>query len=489
MTRRILLVLMVAVLSLSLSVQAFAQDEHPLKGQTIDMAILGIGGWVPSSLGVTMANDLFASYAKDNYGYTVNFTFQESPFTSLFQRAASSLATRSNEYNIVIADSQWLGAFAEPGWIVDISKLIKDGIPEMNIPPQPGLVIEPYSSVVKDTYMVYPDGTDNIWGLPEEGDVIVLYVRTDMINEPTAMAAFKAQEGFDVPTTFDGWTDITMDQFEKIAKFFTHPDKDVYGTVLQYSREYDYMTMFLYPFMWSQGGQIWDAKTRTVWGILNSDVNADAMVWNKRFLDYQPPGALSFGISQNIDNFTQGKAATAFQWAAVGPSMITPELKDKVMVVPPPGFKDKDGKIQRVYSMGGQPWVINAYNSPEQMRVAVDFLNWWYQPETQWEYARRGGNPTVAAVVNDPKFDTVNPWNAAFKYMLQADRARDFWHEPNYAEMLAQQQEGFTAYASGQVTDAKNTLNWIACQQQKVLFENGRSEVAPPAECDSITLQ
>lgn len=29
--------------------------DHPLKGQKIDMAILGIGGWLPSRLGVDMS--------------------------------------------------------------------------------------------------------------------------------------------------------------------------------------------------------------------------------------------------------------------------------------------------------------------------------------------------------------------------------------------------------------------------------------------------
>jgi len=48
-----------------------AQEDHPLKGQTIDMAIIGIGGWLPSSLGVSMAQELFAPYAMENYGYTV----------------------------------------------------------------------------------------------------------------------------------------------------------------------------------------------------------------------------------------------------------------------------------------------------------------------------------------------------------------------------------------------------------------------------------
>lgn len=486
--RRLLVVLMVAVLTMSLSVQAFAQEEHPLAGQSIDMAILGIAGWLPSSLGVEMANDLFAPYAQENFGYDVSFTFQEAPFASLFQKAASSLATRSNEYNILVSDSQWLGAFAEPGWIVDIDQLIANGIPEMNIPPQPGLVVEPYSDVVRTTYMVYPDGTNEIWGLPQEADVIVLYVRTDIVNDPDEMAAFEAEYGWAIPTTFEGWEALTMEKFEQIAAFFTRPEDDLYGTVLQYSREYDFMTMYLYPFMWSQGGEIWNPETREVYGVLNSDINADAMVWNKRFLDYQPPGALSFGISQNVDNFVQNKVATAFQWAAVGLSMVTEENRDNVMIVPPPGFEQEDGSIKRIYSMGGQPWVINAFNTPEQMRVAVDFLNWWYLPETQLEYAVRGGNPAVASIA-DPAFDEINPWNRAYKYMLIPERARDFWHEPNYAEMLAVQQEGWTAYAAGQVTDAAHTLEWIACQQQEILYDNVRSEVAPPAGCEGIALE
>ncbi|MFN8451771.1 MAG: hypothetical protein U0521_25060 [Anaerolineae bacterium] len=44
------------------------------------------------------------------------------------------------------------------------------------------------------------------------------------------------------------------------------------------------MTMFLYPFMFSLGGDIWDPATGQIYGILNSEANAEGMVWNKRFL-------------------------------------------------------------------------------------------------------------------------------------------------------------------------------------------------------------
>src|SRR5512147_629262 len=100
----VVLLVLVAMLTVA-PFSALAQD-HPLKGQTIDMSVLGIGGWLPSSLGVTMAEELFAPYAEENFGYKTNWTFQEAPFSALFQKAATSLATRSQEYNIIVSDSQ-----------------------------------------------------------------------------------------------------------------------------------------------------------------------------------------------------------------------------------------------------------------------------------------------------------------------------------------------------------------------------------------------
>jgi len=464
-----------------------AQSEHPLAGQEIDMAVLGLAGWLPSSLGVEMASELFAPYALENYGYTVNFSFAGAPFDQLFQLAAASLATRSAEYNIIISDSQWLGALAEPGWIVDIDELIVNGIPDLGIAPQPNLDIDWYTSVVPDTYMTYPNGSGQLWGLPEEGDVQALFVRTDYTSNPDEMAAFEAEYGWPIPQTFEDYENLTMDQFEQLAAFFTRPEDDIYGVIMQHSKGYDYLTMQLYPFMLSRGGQIWNPETRDVYGYLNTPVNAEALEWNRRMLNYGPPGGLDIGIAENVNFFVEGKGVFAIQWAAVGLVMLTDENRDNVIVVPPPTFLQEDGSTNRIWSMGGQPWVLNAYNDAAHMQVAVDFLNWWYLPETQLEYARRGGNPTDAATLNSPEFEQLNPWNQAYKYMLQPDRATDFWHEPNYSEMLALQQEAFSAFASGQSDDPAAVLEWIACQQQAILYDNARTETPAPDSCEDVS--
>lgn len=465
--------------------QATPPGESPLAGQTIDMAILGIEGWPPSELGSSMAAELFAPYALENYGYTVNFSFEGAPFDQLFQRAATSLQTRSAEYNIIISDSQWLGALAEPGYIVQLNDIIAAN-PELQVEFEP---------TARAGYQIYPDGSDQVWGLPQEGDTIALFVRRDLFEDQAERDAFQAEAGFPLPQTFEDWEQIDMDQYEQIAAFFTRPDDNLFGTATQWSRVYDYITCYLYPFMFSTGGEVWDPATGQVEGILDTQTNADAMVRNKEFLQYAPSGATNYGIPELVDVFTSGSIATCFQWSALGPQMMNvagdaarPVTPDDVLIVPPPGFRQPDGSLRRVYTLGGQPWVLNAYNDETQQQVAIDFLKFWYLPETQLEFARRGGNPCVTSVLDDPSFDTLQPHFRAFKYMLREGRSRDFWHDPNYSEMLNVQQEAFSAYLTDVVSDPMTALRYAACRQQEILYDAERSEIEPSDSCSDVSL-
>lgn len=453
--------------------------EHPLKGRNLEISILGISEWYPSELIGAIAPQ-FSDYAKEKYGYDVSVSYVGSSVWTLLEKVSASLSTGSQEFNIVVIDSQWLGTLAENGWIVPVNELVKK-YPELNI--------EWWDPVIKAAYMEYPMESGQLWGFPQEADVIALFVRKDFFADPAERKAFKSKYNIDLPQTFRDFEGLSMQNFEKIAAFFTRPEKGFYGTVMQYSKKYDFMTMYLYPFMFSLGGRVWDPKEQRIYGIINSDINAEAMRWNRRMLAYQPPDAIHYGISENRDAFVQGKVATAFQWAAMGMAMITEENKDKVLVVPPPGFKQKNGSLRRVYSIGGQPWVVNAFNDKAHMRAVVDFLQWWYLPEIQLEFARRGGNPAVKSTLKSPGFDELQPWFSTLKYMLTKKRSKDFWHHPKYMEMLEIQQKAFTAYASGKIDDPNLTLEYIACRQQKILFDYGSSKYSPSDSCANLILK
>jgi multiple sugar transport system substrate-binding protein len=185
------------------------------------MTILGIAGWPPSRLGVDMANELFKPYAQETYGYDVNFSFEEAPFESLFQKAATSLQSGSAQYNIIISDSQWLGALAEPGWIVRLNDIIAEN-PDLDIQ---------FEEAAAVGYRIYPDGSDNIYGFPQEGDTIALFVRQDLMSDQAERDAYTAaNDGEDLPQTYDEWLEVDIDRYERICQHFTRPDENLFGT-------------------------------------------------------------------------------------------------------------------------------------------------------------------------------------------------------------------------------------------------------------------
>jgi multiple sugar transport system substrate-binding protein len=389
--RKNLKLALVLVICLGMFIPAFALAERvDLKGEKITMSILGIAGWFPSKLGVDMS-PAFAEYAEKKYGYKVQFTFEEAPFTSLFQKAAASLATKSDDYNIIVSDSQWLGGFAAPGWIVKLNDMIEKN-------------------------------------------------RKDKLLDPAERDAFKAKYGFELPKSFEDFETLTYPDFEKMLQFFTRPDQDFYGIAQHYSKVYDFVCTAAHNYIWSRGGRIWDNKTGQVWGILNTDANAKSLEAYKKSLKYAPPGAVNYGNSEIMEAWNGGKVFCAVMWAAVGQFMMEPKGGQPMIVPPPAHLLNGDGKPNRIYSMGGQPWVINSFNDKEKMQVAEDFMEWWYTEEVQMEFARRGGNPVIKSVLNKPGFEDIKPWFRGYKWMLSTSKGRDFWHNPMYSVMMAKQQ-------------------------------------------------
>ena len=196
-----------------------------MQGKHIEMGLAALSGWPPSQIPVDLYPD-FSAYTEENFGYTTSVTKTEAPFAELFQKIAPSLAAGSQEYNIMVSDSQWLGALSEPGWIVSA-----DTIMGLN----PELDIEVYSSLVVNTYQVYPDGSGQRWGFPQMPDTQGIFMRLDWLEDPDEQAAFEAAYGYKLPTTFDEYEQLKMTEYEDIFEFFTRPDEGIYGLAAQYS--------------------------------------------------------------------------------------------------------------------------------------------------------------------------------------------------------------------------------------------------------------
>ena len=443
-----------------------------MKGKKLELSFAVVAGWPPSAAPAKLFPK-FAAFVKQKYGYEVTARSTEAGFGALFQKIAPTLSAKSAEYNIMISDSQWLGALSEPGWIVkadDVFALV------------PELDIKPYSSLVKNTYQVYPDGSGTRWGFPQMPDTQGLFVRKDMLEDPKEQEAYKKANGKELPKTYDELEKLTIQEWEPIFKHFHRPAdaKPLGGTAIMQSKEYDFFSCAFHPYVYATGGDIWDPKSGDVIGVLNTDANAKQLEYFKSLQQYQLSGSQNYGIGEMIDLFTKGQVFSAFQWLAVGLAMTSDIVKDKTIAVPHPKFKFPDGTTKVIGAMGGQPWVINKFNDDDHMRACVDFLKWWYTDETQADFLKEGGLPWSEKGVNAPGFEESTYYAKAFKAMLGEGNSRDFWHLPEYANLLAIQQEAYSGYASGQYKDAKSVLDSIAVKQQTALLESGKAKSPIP---------
>ncbi len=449
-------------------------NDTNMQGKTVAMGLATLAGWPPSQIPIDLYPE-FATYVKEKYGYDTTVTQTAAPFAELYQKIAPSLAAGSQEYNVIVSDSQWLGALSEPGWIVNA-----DVIMEAN----PELDIEPYSDLVKDTYQVYPDGSGVRWGFPQMPDTQGIFMRLDWLEDADNQAAFEAEYGWKMPTTYEEVEPLTIVEYEDLFAFFTNPDEGVYGLASQYAKEYDFFSCAYHPFAYATG-DIWNPETFEMVGVLNTPEHAQALEYYVGLQKYQPAGAEAFGIGSVIDLFNQGQVFAGLQWNAVGLFMqgADGELEGKVLVGPHPKMVDGD----TIGAMGGQPWVVNSFNDDDHMRCSIDFLKWWYTAETQEKFLAQGGLPWSKEGVNADGFEESNAYARSFKEMLGDGKSRDFWHLPEYAELLSIQQEAYNGYAAGQYKDPQRVLDYIAVKQQEVMIESGRCSVPIPDDLVGVT--
>jgi len=180
----------------------------------------------------------------------------------------------------------------------------------------------------------------------------------DMLEDPEEQAAFEATYGKPLPTTYDEFAELTIQEYEEVFEHFHRPEDDFGGTAIMYSKEYDFFSCAYHPYVYATGGDIWDPETGDVVGVLNTPENAEQLEYFVSLQKYQLPGSENYGIGDMIDLFSQGKVFSAFQWLAVGLFMISEELEGKVLAAPHPKFVFPDGSTDVIGAMGGQPAMV-----------------------------------------------------------------------------------------------------------------------------------
>ncbi|WP_299131328.1 extracellular solute-binding protein [uncultured Amaricoccus sp.] len=382
----------------------------------------------------------------------VTVTVETTPWADFQTKAFTEFNAKGSAYDLIVGDSQWLGAASTAGHYVDLTDFFNQH--------KVGEVMAP--ATVK-YYAEYPGNSGKYWAIPAEGDAVGWSYRKDWFEDPKEMEAFKAKYGYDLapPTNWQ--------QLHDIAEFFYRPDEKRYGIAIYTDNSYDAMAMGFENALFSFGGDLGNAETYQVEGYINSDKAVAALEAYRALYGFTPPGwAKTFFVEDN-QAITEGLAAMSMNYFAFFPALLNeatnPHAKETGFFANPAG---PDG--DQFAALGGQGISVVSYSQNQD--EAMKFLEWFIKDDTQKRWAELGGYTASAAVLESKEFREATPYNEAFYQTMF--KVKDFWAVPEYAELLSQMNQRLYPYVVGGEGTAKEVLDALAADWTETFKKYGR---------------
>jgi multiple sugar transport system substrate-binding protein len=258
------------------------------------------------------------------------------PFTSVYEKLKTEFVGGTGAYDVVVFYPAYLGEFAEFGYLQPLDPLFSVHDPKMDD------VIPAY----RDLYDMYNGKT---YALPFDGDILNLYYVKSIFADPGEKAAFKAKFGQNLAAP------RTWDDLAKVAQFFTRKkgdklagktlDQDFYGFAFFGARGFAYA--WWGNVFGSLGGAYFDRNMKPQ---INSPAGVQAVNILKNLMPYCPPDVMSYGYTELMNAYLQGRVATMIQWSDVWKKANDPKFSTKFIlhnagISQVPGVKQADGSI------------------------------------------------------------------------------------------------------------------------------------------------
>jgi multiple sugar transport system substrate-binding protein len=424
------------------SVLAVAANEARAQDQQLTLCW---AAWDPANALAELSKDFTAESG-------IQMKFEFVPWTNFADRFLNELNSGGKLCDLMIGDSQWLGAGAEYGHYVKLNDFFA----------KEGISMDDFLPATVYNYSTWPKGEPEYWALPAMGDALAWIYRKDWFARPEIQEAFKAEYGRElgVPQSWD--------ELMEVAKFFQGREidgKTVYGAAIYTERGSEGITMGVTAALYSWGFQYQDPnEPYHMEGFVNSpDAVAALEFYKDLFKCCTPPGHTDAYMTTNLDAYKSGQVAMQMNWFAFMPGI----AKDADVGGDKSGFFVNPPEKIAASTLGGQGISVVSYSDKQDQ--ALEYIKWFAQPEVQKKWWSLGGYSCHKAVLEDPGFASTAPFAADFLTAMSG--VKDFWQEPTYAELLQAMQKRVHDYVVADQGTAQEALDKLI-EDWTVVFED-----------------
>src|SRR6266545_4246923 len=336
------------------------------------------------------------------------------PFSDLYQKVLTDMATKTNSYDAFVFDPQWMGDYVPPGYLEDLTDRVQnDSSLQWND-------IAPFFRDFSATFK------GRVYTVPLDGDFQMVYYRSDLLQK----------DGLKPPETWQDYIDIAKRYQGKDLNGDGRPD---YGSCLAMKRSaqsYWAWISVAAAFLQSQGtkqGAFFN--TSNMQPLINNPAAAAALDIYKQLSRIGPPDQLNNDVGDSRGLFVSGRCALSLDWGDIGTLAIDKtqsKVVDKTGAVILPGSRQvldrSTGQLADCNStlcpyavngvnhapfaaFGGWSGAINKASSAKVKDAAFAFLSFMSAPQQSNEdvtIGKTGFNPYRTS-----QFTNLDQWTKA----------------------------------------------------------------------------
>ena len=216
---------------------------------------------------------------------------------------------------------------------------------------------------------------DRAVAIPADGDILLMYLRKDLLDSPQEQAAFRKAYGRPLAAP------KTWAEYEELVQFFHRPTQGLYGCVEE--RDQEGAWMYWMPRFLSTASPYQTLFDGQMHPLLNTPAGITATESYIATVKYGPPGITDDGKGYNygLPLFTQGKAFAVFFTVAAA-KMFNGDgsaVRGKFVALPVPGYRHGGQVLHRNTLIYGNNLVVA--KSAKNPRLAFLYAMWLTDPD------------------------------------------------------------------------------------------------------------